>query len=100
MPVSAPDRRIGIGQTWQDVTGSRVGGTTYTNTTGRPIEVYATSSNSASAQGLTLTVNGLALSGPQVASNNTTTVCGIVPPGGTYSVTVTLGALARWVELR
>ena len=31
---------IGVGQTLQDVTGSRVSGTTYTNTTGKPISVY------------------------------------------------------------
>lgn len=30
---------IGVGQTWQDVTGSRAASTSYQNTTGRPIEV-------------------------------------------------------------
>jgi hypothetical protein len=30
---------VGYGQTWQDVTGSRTAGTTYYNTTGKPIQV-------------------------------------------------------------
>lgn len=33
---------IGVGQTWQDVTASRSAGTTYTNTTGRPIQLSVT----------------------------------------------------------
>lgn len=36
------DSAIGVGQTWQDVTGSRSMGTTYTNTTGKPIMVAIT----------------------------------------------------------
>ena len=31
---------FGVGQTWQDVTASRSAGVTYTNTTGKPIQVY------------------------------------------------------------
>jgi len=30
---------LGVGQTWQDVTASRTSGVTYTNTTGKPIQV-------------------------------------------------------------
>ena len=33
------DRDFGVGQTWKDLTASRVLGTTYTNTTGKPIVV-------------------------------------------------------------
>lgn len=36
---------VGSGQTWQDVAGSRVVGTSYQNTTGRPIMVALTASN-------------------------------------------------------
>lgn len=35
---------LGHGQTWQDVTVSRAGGTSYQNTTGRPIAVNIMSS--------------------------------------------------------
>jgi len=31
---------IGVGQTWQDVTSSRAKNTTYTNSTGKPIQVF------------------------------------------------------------
>lgn len=38
-PAIANAVAIGVGQTWQDVTGSRVVGTAYQNTSGRPIMV-------------------------------------------------------------
>jgi len=41
---------IGYSQTWQDVTASRAAGTTYTNTTGRPITAIITVNNNASFQ--------------------------------------------------
>lgn len=37
-----PSLSLGYSQTWQDVTGSRVLGTSYKNSTGRPIEVRTT----------------------------------------------------------
>lgn len=37
---------IGVGQTWQDVTASRSSGTSYQNTTGKPIMVNITGGNS------------------------------------------------------
>jgi hypothetical protein len=47
---------LGIGQTWQDVTGSRAVGTTYTNSTGNPI-FLAISGNSGNGTG-TFSING------------------------------------------
>ena len=41
---------LGVGQTWQDVTGSRSLGTSYVNTTGKPIQILVT--------GRTITGNG------------------------------------------
>jgi hypothetical protein len=37
--TALPNNSIGTGQTWQDVSGSRVAGTSYQNTTGKPIQV-------------------------------------------------------------
>lgn len=37
--LAPPD--LGVGQTWTNVTGSRVSGTIYQNTTGKPIQLYA-----------------------------------------------------------
>lgn len=103
---SAYQLPIGQGQTWQDMTSSRVVGTTYTNTTGRAIFVSVRSNAFASGGGnIFLYVNGnnVALfdsgSVEYFASRPTFTVCGIIPQGATYSVTSTNG-IDIWMELR
>jgi len=92
---------IGVNQTWQSVT--RAIGTTYTNSTGKPIMVAITAScsNGFTVQGLT--INGVAV---YAASVNVATAASgfslIVPDGATY-VTLTNGGtltLITWVELR
>lgn len=95
---------LGDGQTWQNVTGSRVFGTTYTNTTGRPILVQVTASN------INTTTWSLSVGGNQVATANGSgnnnnaakTLTAVVPPGQTYSATVSAGssAISNWMELR
>jgi lysophospholipase L1-like esterase len=100
--LEARPRGVGDGQTWQDVTASRVAGTTYTNSTGRPItlSVY----NAASASGsFSLTVAGIVIGIFQ--TNNTTPgasgqLFGVVPPGATYLVAVSGMTIGRWSELR
>ena len=37
--ASSAPTTIGVGQTWQDVTASRAAGVTYTNSTGKPIQI-------------------------------------------------------------
>jgi len=83
---------IGYGQTWQILTGSRALGTTYYNTTGRPIVVAVNINTAVSAS---LTVNGdVIMSAPTNA-----TLAVIVPPGGSYSAS-SASSIARWAELR
>lgn len=95
---------IGYGQTWQVVTGSRLSATTYTNTTGRPIQVsiYATSTVN-TAGSVILTVSGSLVAynfGPPVSgSSSVTFAAAIVPPGATYSATIVAASYA-WQELR
>lgn len=91
---------FGYGQTWQDVKASRAHGTTYTNTTGRPIYVYVY--NSIATNGtFTITVNGISWGGYYFASGNCGTPTFIVPAGGTYSVSTTASlTVANWMELR
>lgn len=104
MPVSAPDRRIGVGQEWQNVTGSRALTTTYTNTTGRPISVVVQMTTTTSTGTPAITVGGVALPG----EFHETGVAGflrkieaIVPIGKTYVVTTPTGwTLTNWLELR
>lgn len=89
---------IGVGQSWQGMTASRALGTTYTNTTGKPIMVLVTSPNSNSAGGWTITVNGVSISSSGAIYESLTTPF-IVPNGFTYVVTSVLG-VATWAELR
>jgi len=94
--ITIPDP-IGVGQTWQSV--SRSLGTTYTNTTGRPIQVAASVQNTASA----------VVGGVTIFNSYTVSCCGvpqisyfplsfIVPAGATYKINGS--GLATWAELR
>lgn len=90
---------LGYGQTWQDVTRSRASGTTYYNTTGRPI-CLAIASVCINTAVTTLTINGaLVCSVGADQISQTLTLVGIVPPGGSYSATLR-STLSYWRELR
>jgi len=92
---------LGYGQTWQNVTGSRALGTTYYNTTGKPILVSATPQ--ATTNGTSnLVVNGIEASRSVPAANLGIAVTSIVPPGGSYVVDNNQAgkSLLVWAELR
>lgn len=95
------DQALGLGQTWQNMTGSRALSTTYTNSTGKPIMVSVKGAVNSGAN-VILTVGGLAISqqGNTTTSAETLTVCGIVPPGATYQVQMESGSISAWSELR
>ena len=84
-------KEIGVGQTWQDVTASRVSGTTYTNSTGKPILIKLVSNST----NIVLTVGGVLISASANAINSE--VIAIVPSGSTYIATLTIN---KWFELR
>lgn len=92
---------LGVGQAWTDVTASRALSTTYTNTTGKPIQFIVGGNTSNGA--LIITVGGITL--PQTWATTTSvpvaSASAIVPAGATYScaaqATVTL---SQWRELR
>ena len=85
---------LGYGQTWQVVTGSRTFGTTYYNTTAKPILLSLAINSNA---GGTLTVAGVAV-GSQSYAGTTATVSTIVPVGQSYSFSG--NSIATWAELR
>ena len=86
---------IGYGQTWQVVTGSRASGTTYYNTTGRPILL---SINFNQTTGGTLTVNGVTAT--SIAANAIIpTFTTVIPPSASYAFTAGSG-ISSWSELR
>jgi hypothetical protein len=89
---------LGYGQTWQNVLASRSSGTTFFNTTGKPIMVAITGGSGGSSiifaiNGTTVvtqTSSGLATGTPAVVI--------VVPAGASY--TVTSVSPAAWFELR
>ncbi|MGL6246201.1 hypothetical protein [Pseudomonas sp.] len=94
---------IGFGQAWQDVTGSRVLGTVYANTTGRPITLNVTMSITAAAGASVVVMNGLSVNGnPNSGVNAFSAITVIVPAGATYRASCSAGTptLSQWLELR
>ena len=88
-----------IGQTIQDVTGSRAKATPYTNSTGKEIWVTVNPTATASATS-SLTVNGVVVQSLSFGSATVTApLSAPVPAGGTYQFDSTTTIL-RWVELR
>ncbi|EQC1605503.1 hypothetical protein ACY2PW_002524 [Salmonella enterica] len=84
---------LGVGQTWQDVTSSRVSGVTYTNTTSKPICVSIPETGDGD--------RGIYVGGVLTAfargSDSDSTLFAIVPPGTQY---IFSGAFSSWAELR
>ena len=90
---------FGVGQTYQDVTATRVVGTNYTNSTTKPILVLITAGSSVGTS-YNAYVNGSLVTG---VLNNAQYVSAmsfafVVQAGVNYKVVG--GAVTRWVELR
>ena len=95
------DQAFGVGQTWQDVTGSRSSGTTYTNNTGKPITVIVSIRDSKQYSEVLVYVGGVVIIDvDDIGAQGTTPYTFIVPNGSTYSVTLNLNTIRRWSELR
>jgi len=71
---------IGVGQTWQDVSGSRSDGVTYTNSTGKPIFVFVKGSASGSGR---IKVDGHVFDWSVLGATDEAGTA-IVPAGSTY----------------
>lgn len=89
---------IGVGQTWQDMTASRSIGTTYQNTTGRPIQVvmvtnYSGGNPQVSPDGTTWMNVGVG------GSQESIQTYVIVPNGWRYRLNGAAN-IAHWMELR
>ena len=99
--TSAAQSGLGYGQSWQNVSGSRVSGTTYTNSTTKPIAIKVLI-NVGAGEGANLTVSGIMLD--QVGNNMPVTTplslsC-IIPIGVSYVVTMSATPSYVWTELR
>ena len=93
---------IGVGQTWQNVTASRALGTTYTNSTSKPIFIAVECGLSVGGSAFSITVNGVKMCRYYAQANSGgVTQWSIVPSGQTYLATNESGAtLNNWLELR
>ena len=99
---------LGVGQSIVDVTGSRVAGTTYTNTTGRPIQIIIFS-KAASASTISisrLTINSVSMGeysarGDGSGSTGRNLLIALIPAGSTYKYeNVADATVVTWKELR
>ena len=94
---------LGYGQSWQSFTvgSTRVLGTTYYNTTGRPI-VVSFSGTAGTSTNCQLTISGLLVAqsgGDTTNGASNASISGIVPPGASYSIASTRTTNV-WFELR
>lgn len=94
---------VGVGQTWQDVISSRALDTVFTNTTGRPIQIFIVVSDTY-PQGLGIWVNGIKwVTTGDLPSQSFYPISITIPNGGTYKVSTGYSGtlyLYCWRELR
>lgn len=97
------DVTYAAGQAWTDVTASRAKGTTYTNTSARPIKFYYVFSAASGGQ-MAATVGGVAMNSQQGYAASALTTGGTfdIPPGATYSIADVIGVntLSKWYEYK
>jgi hypothetical protein len=83
---------FGYGQTWQTVT--RTAGTTYYNTTGKPISIKITSTGSGTACQVALTVGNYAFSPSYSSAGNAPLMeFSVIQPNQSYSYTLSSGTV-------
>lgn len=89
------DQAFGVGQTWMNVFSSRVIGTTYTNTTGKPIMVVIWQAHDSAP---ILYIDDIKIAEIDGSPGSVaTSVSAVVPNGSTYRVSKSING---WVELR
>lgn len=101
--ITALGASVGVGQTWQDVKASRAVAITYTNTTGKPIQVGAIIASSVANILISCSVDSVITGGfYQPSGVSGQFVSTIVPNGSTYRIDVASGTptVLYWAELR
>lgn len=103
LDVATINQSFGQGQTWQDMTASRALGTTYTNSTGRSIQIGPQLAAGAGTIG-NLLINGVVVNqlGSPQANSQLAGLYPIIPNGATYSIAQGAGTLSisKWWEYR
>jgi hypothetical protein len=89
---------LGVGQTWTDVTASRAGATTYTNSTGKPIAWMLVCS---AVNGVGILIDSAQVIPAGSVQAGYPIGCFIIQPGSTYQLTRTVSVtINKWFELR
>ena len=92
---------IGEGQNWQDLIGSRLANTVYTNSTGRTIQVSVAIAATSGGDTVTITVGGVTLIDDDLGVSGASYLNTFeVPDGDSYEVTLTSSSITKWSELR
>ncbi len=87
------------GEVWNNVTGSRVKGTTYTNSRSYPIQVIVAGGQGGNSGG-EFFINGNQVANSYVSSaNHQWTVTAIIPPSSTYKCDGSFATINTWYEL-
>jgi hypothetical protein len=92
---------IGVGQTWQNMIASRAAGTTYTNTTGRPIQIVVCATTATQFTIFEMDISGLSMLFGRAAfsgSSDFSTITLTIPNDATYRLVT--GSINNWLELR
>ena len=91
---------FGVDQTWQNVGGSRSAGTTYTNSTGKPIMVCISQGDGSSVAN-NFYVNGNLIARQAIYNTGSNSNSYIIPNGATYMWELSSGvSFYLWWELR
>ena len=95
------DQALGVGQTWQNLTGSRSSGTIYPNNTPRPILIKVSSNYTSSSNTLFLYVNEIEVQRIRQDADGSVNAWAdlIVPSGSSYRIDSSNG-FSNWSELR
>ena len=88
----------GAGYTWVNETANRASGVTYTNTTGKPIQVVLNNGSGSNATGSDFYVNGTPVSHRWDAGAPGHSI--IVPANNTYVFVLGSGSIELWAELK
>jgi hypothetical protein len=97
---AAAEQQVGVNQTWQNVIGSRTGGVTYQNTTGRVIAVFVRYSTGTASNVFQVSSNGVNWIDLWSRSGSAPQSGTAEIPDGHYYRTTASGNINNWVELR
>lgn len=95
--AAIPVTEIGVGQTWQNVLGSRAASTSYQNTTGRPIAVSLTLDGT--GRSVQVSANNVTWVDVAQSSGSKTSMSFIVPASWYYRINGST-VINVWAELR